>query len=126
MARIASVDLPANKRIDIALSYIFGIGRPTAAKIVTTVKIEPGKRVRDLTDEEINALRTEIEKTCKVEGELRAEVSMNIKRMMDIGCYRGIRHRKGLPVRGQRTHTNSRTRRGARKNTIGKKKSGKD
>ncbi|MDR2733868.1 MAG: 30S ribosomal protein S13 [Spirochaetota bacterium] len=122
MARIASIDLPANKRIDIALTYIFGIGRPSAADICEKTGVNPGTRVRDLVDDEITLLRSEIEKKYKVEGDLRTEVQMNIKRLMDIGCYRGIRHRKGLPVRGQRTHTNSRTRRGVRKNVIGKNK----
>ena len=122
MARIASVDLPMNKRIDIALTYIYGIGRSTASLICSKAGIEPGKRVRDLGDDEINQLRTEIEKNHKVEGDLRTEIQMNIKRLMDIGCYRGIRHRKGLPVRGQRTHTNARTRRGSKKNAIGKNK----
>ena len=122
MARIASVDLPINKRIDIALTYIYGIGRSTASDICVKTGIEAGKRVRDLGDDEINQLRTEIEKNHKVEGDLRTEIQMNIKRLMDIGCYRGIRHRKGLPVRGQRTHTNARTRRGSKKNAIGKNK----
>jgi small subunit ribosomal protein S13 len=122
VARIASIDLPANKRIDIALTYIFGIGRPSAADICEKTGVNPGTRVRDLVDDEITLLRSEIEKKYKVEGDLRTEVQMNIKRLMDIGCYRGIRHRKGLPVRGQRTHTNSRTRRGVRKNVIGKNK----
>jgi len=122
MARIASVDLPANKRIDIALTYIFGIGRPTAIDICEKTGVKPSTRVRDLVDDEITLLRTEIEKKYKVEGDLRTEVQMNIKRLMDIGCYRGIRHRKGLPVRGQSTHNNARTRRGARKNTVGKTK----
>jgi len=122
VARIASIDLPANKRIDIALTYIFGIGRPSAADICEKTGVNPGTRVRDLVDDEITLLRSEIEKKYKVEGDLRTEVQMNIKRLMDISCYRGIRHRKGLPVRGQRTHTNSRTRRGVRKNVIGKNK----
>ena len=122
MARIASVDLPMNKRIDIALTYIYGIGRSTASLICSKAGIEPGKRVRDLGDDEINQLRNEIDKNHKVEGDLRTEIQMNIKRLMDIGCYRGIRHRKGLPVRGQRTHTNARTRRGSKKNAIGKNK----
>jgi small subunit ribosomal protein S13 len=122
MARIASVDLPANKRIDIALTYIFGIGRPTATDICEKTGVKPSTRVRDLVDDEITLLRGEIEKKYKVEGDLRTEVQMNIKRLMDIGCYRGIRHRKGLPVRGQSTHNNARTRRGARKNTVGKAK----
>ena len=122
MARIAGVDLPNKKRMEYALTYIYGIGRTTAADICVKTGIEPGKRVKDLVDEEINLLRNEIEKKYKVEGDLRTEIQMNIKRLMDIGCYRGIRHRKGLPVRGQRTHTNARTRRGGRKNTIGKNK----
>jgi len=122
MARIEGVDLPANKRVDIALSYIFGIGRSTALRIVAASKIDGAKKVRDLTDEEISLIRSEIEKATKVEGVLRSEIAMNIKRLMDIGCYRGMRHRKGLPVRGQRTHTNARTRRGGKKNSIGRKK----
>ena len=122
MARIEGVDLPANKRLDIALSYIFGIGRSSAVKIVEACKLDGSKKTRDLTDEEISLIRSEIEKTYKVEGMLRSETAMNIKRLMDIGCYRGMRHRRGLPVRGQRTHTNARTRRGGKKNMIGKKK----
>ena len=122
MARIASVDLPMNKRIDIALTYIYGIGRSTASLICSKAGIGPEKRVRDLGDDEINQLRNEIDKNHKVEGDLRTEIQMNIKRLLDIGCYRGIRHRKGLPVRGQRTHTNARTRRGSKKNAIGKNK----
>ncbi|MCK4906720.1 MAG: 30S ribosomal protein S13 [Spirochaetes bacterium] len=124
MARIASVELPATKRIDIALSYIYGIGRSRAIEILKTTNIEPGKKVKDLVDSEITLLRGEIEKSYKVEGELRTEIAMNIKRLMDIGCYRGIRHRHNMPVNGQRTHTNSRTRRGSKRNVIGRKKKG--
>lgn len=115
MARIAGVDLPNNKRLEVALTYIFGIGPSTSAKILADSKISPDIRVKDLTDDEVNVLRKSIEKTCKVEGELRTEIAMNIKRLMDIGCYRGIRHRKGLPVRGQNTKNNAHTRKGNRK-----------
>ena len=121
MARIAGVDLP-NKHVDIALTYIFGIGRSTAKKICETTKINPSKRANDLTSDEINDLRNVIENDYKVEGRLRTEVSLNIKRLMDIGCYRGLRHRRGLPVRGQRTRTNARTRKGKKKTVAGKKK----
>jgi small subunit ribosomal protein S13 len=121
MARIAGVDLP-NKHLDIALTYIFGIGRSTARKICETTKIDPFKRANDLTSDEINELRNVIENEYKVEGRLRTEISLNIKRLMDIGCYRGLRHRKGLPVRGQRTRTNARTRKGKKKTVAGKKK----
>jgi len=121
MARIAGVDLP-NKHVDIALTYIFGIGRSTAKKICDVTKIDPSKRANDLTSEEISELRNVIESEYKVEGRLRTEVSLNIKRLMDIGCYRGLRHRKGLPVRGQRTRTNARTRKGKKKTVAGKKK----
>ncbi len=122
MARIAGVDLPSNKKIGIALTYIYGIGRSTAQKIIEESGIDFDKRVNTLTDEEIAKLRGIIEKGYKIEGELRTEVSMNIKRLIDIGCYRGIRHKKGLPVRGQRTRTNARTRKGKRKTVAGKKK----
>ncbi|MBI4651435.1 30S ribosomal protein S13 [Candidatus Desantisbacteria bacterium] len=118
MARIAGIDLPRNKRIEIALTYIYGIGISLSNEIIKKANIDINKRVKDLTDEEVNRMRTIIEKDCKVEGVLRSDVAMNIKRLMDIGSYRGIRHRKGLPVRGQRTKTNSRTRKGKRK-TIG-------
>ncbi|MDR1931369.1 MAG: 30S ribosomal protein S13 [Spirochaetales bacterium] len=121
MARIAGVDLP-NKHLDIALTYIFGIGRSTARKICATTKIDPFKRANDLSSDEINELRNVIENEYKVEGRLRTEVSLNIKRLMDIGCYRGLRHRRGLPVRGQRTRTNARTRKGKKKTVAGKKK----
>ncbi len=122
MARIAGVDLPANKRVEIALTYIFGIGHTTAKKVVADAKVDPSTRVKDLTDEEISLLRKTIESDLKVEGELRTEVAMNIKRLMDIGCYRGIRHRRGLPVRGQNTKNNARTRKGNRRIAVGKKK----
>jgi small subunit ribosomal protein S13 len=122
MARIAGVDLPNNKRIEAALTYIYGIGPTLAYKIVQNSGIDPDTRVFKLTDEEIARLRTIIEKDYKIEGELRTEVSMNIKRLVDIGSYRGLRHRKGLPVRGQRTRTNARTRKGKRKTVAGRKK----
>ena len=122
MARIAGIDLPRDKRIEIALTYIFGIGRPTAQKLLGMTGVSPDIRVKDLTDEDIQKLREQIEKGLKVEGDLRREVGGAIKRLMDIGCYRGIRHRRGLPVRGQRTKTNSRTRKGPKKTVAGKKK----
>ncbi len=122
MARIAGIDLPKNKRIVIALTYIFGIGRSTAELILTESKIDPDTRTEKLTEAEVSRLRDEIDRNCKVEGDLRREVSMNIKRLMDLGCYRGLRHRKGLPVRGQRTKTNSRTRKGPARTVAGKKK----
>jgi small subunit ribosomal protein S13 len=122
MARIAGIDLPRDKRIEIALTYIFGIGRPTAQKLLGVTGVSPDIRVKDLTDEDIQKLREQIEKGLKVEGDLRREVGGAIKRLMDIGCYRGIRHRRGLPVRGQRTKTNSRTRKGPKKTVAGKKK----
>jgi small subunit ribosomal protein S13 len=121
MARIAGVDLP-NKHTDIALTYIFGIGVTSARKICATTGVDPEKRINDLSADEINKLRTVIENDYKVEGRLRTEVSLNIKRLMDIGCYRGVRHRSGLPVRGQRTKTNARTRKGKRKTVAGKRK----
>jgi small subunit ribosomal protein S13 len=121
MARIAGVDLPRAKRIEIALTYIFGIGRTSARKICEQAGIELGKNSDDLSDAEINAIRGIIDQTYKVEGDLRREVATNIKRYMDLGCYRGLRHRRGLPVRGQRTHTNARTRKGPRKAIAGKK-----
>jgi small subunit ribosomal protein S13 len=121
MARIAGVDLP-NKHTDTALTYIFGIGVSSARKICATTGVDPEKRINDLTADEINRLRTVIENDYKVEGRLRTEVSLNIKRLMDIGCYRGVRHRRGLPVRGQRTKTNARTRKGKRKTVAGKRK----
>jgi small subunit ribosomal protein S13 len=125
MARIAGVDLPRGKRIEVALTYIYGIGRTRAGKILDACGVDPSRRAHDLTDEEINLLRKQIEGQFKVEGALRTEVSMNIKRLMDIGCYRGLRHRRGLPVRGQRTHTNARTHKGSRRPVAGKKKAPK-
>ncbi len=124
MARIAGVDLPREKRVEIGLTYIFGIGLTTSQKIVRETGIGADTRVRDLTEEEVVRLREFIDRNLKVEGDLRREVSQNIKRLMEIGCYRGLRHRKGLPVRGQRTHTNARTRKGPRRQ-IGAKKKGK-
>lgn len=121
MARIAGVDLPRDKRIEVALTYIFGIGPATARKIIVESKVSPDIRVNKLTDEQIANLRSVIEQSHKVEGALRTEISMNIKRLIDIGSYRGLRHRRGLPLRGQRTKTNARTRKGPRK-TIGRKK----
>ncbi len=121
MARIAGVDLP-NKHLYVALTYIFGIGRTTAKEICDKTKIDPNKKANDLSTEEISELRNVIENEYKVEGRLRTEISLNIKRLMDIGCYRGLRHRKGLPVRGQRTRTNARTRKGKKKTVAGKKK----
>ena len=122
MARIAGVDLPRNKRIEVGLTYIYGIGDSTARSILEATAVDPDRRVQDLNDDEVNRLRRVIENQYKVEGALRSEVSMNIKRLMDIGCYRGLRHRRGLPVRGQRTHTNARTHKGSRRAIAGKKK----
>ena len=122
MARIAGVDLPADKRIEVALTYIFGIGRTTARKILAQSGASPDVRVKGLSDEDSGKLRSIIERDYKVEGALRGEVAMNIKRLMDIGAYRGLRHRRGLPVRGQRTKTNARTRKGPKKTVAGKKK----
>lgn len=122
MARIAGVDLPRGKRVEVALTYIFGIGDTTSRKILEETGVDPDRRVHELTDDEVNKLRRVIEARYKVEGALRTEVSMNIKRLMDIGSYRGIRHRRGLPVRGQRTHTNARTKKGPRRAIAGKKK----
>jgi small subunit ribosomal protein S13 len=122
MARIAGVDLPSNKRVEVALTYIYGIGLSTSQRILRESKIDPDRRVKDLADEEINDIRKAIEKATKVEGDLRTEVAMNIKRLMDIGCYRGIRHRRGLPVRGQNTKNNARTRKGKRGTPVGSKK----
>lgn len=112
MARISGVDLPRDKRVEIGLTYIYGIGRPTSLQILAKTGINPDTRVRDLTEDEVAKLRETIDKEHKVEGDLRREVSLNIKRLMEIGCYRGLRHRRGLPVRGQRTKTNARTRKG--------------
>ena len=122
MARIAGVDLPRDKRIEVGLTAIFGVGRSTAVSILERTGINPATRVRDLSDAEVSRLRQTIERDHKVEGALRTEVAMNIKRLMDIGCYRGIRHRRGLPVRGQRTRTNARTKKGPRRTIAGKKK----
>ena len=122
MARIAGVDIPNNKRIEIALTYIYGIGRKSANDILAKTGIDPDTRAKDLTEEDVAKLRDEIENSYTVEGDLRREVSMNIKRMVEINCYRGIRHRKGLPVRGQRTKTNARTRKGPAKTIANKKK----
>ena len=122
MARIAGVDLPREKKVEIGLTYIFGIGRATARRILLSTGVNPEQRIRDLNDNDTNRLRQAIEKDVRVEGALRTEVAMNIKRLMDIGTYRGTRHRKGLPVRGQRTHTNARTKKGPRRAIAGKKK----
>ena len=122
MARIAGVDIPNNTRVEIALTYIYGIGRKSANDILTATGINPDTRAKDLTEDEIAKLRDEIEKSYTVEGDLRREVSLNIKNMVEINCYRGIRHRKGLPVRGQRTKTNARTRKGPAKTIANKKK----
>ena len=122
MARIAGVDLPRNKHIRIALTYIYGIGHPRAAKIVAAANVDGEKKVSDLNEEEVNRLRQEIEAGANVEGDLRKDTSMHIKRLIEIGSYRGFRHRRNLPVRGQRTHTNARTRKGPRKGTVAQKK----
>ena len=121
MARIAGVDLPKEKRIEVALTYLYGIGPSRSSAILANTGVDPDRRAVDLTDDDVNKLRQEIEGKYKVEGALRTEVSMNIKRLMDIGCYRGLRHRRGLPVRGQRTHTNARTHKGQRRAIAGKK-----
>lgn len=125
MARIAGVNIPTGKRVVIALTYIHGIGRTKAAEICGKVGIPSERRVNDLTDDEVMRIREAIDQDYQVEGDLRREVAMNIKRLMDLGCYRGLRHRRGLPVRGQRTHTNARTRKGPAKSIAGKKKVGK-
>ena len=122
MARIAGVDLPRVKKVEIGLTYIFGIGRKMAQRILAATGVSPAQRVRDLSDSDVNKLRQELERNHRVEGALRTEVAMNIKRLMDIGSYRGTRHRRGLPVRGQRTHTNARTKKGPRRAIAGKKK----
>jgi small subunit ribosomal protein S13 len=122
VARIAGVDLPRNKKMSIALTYIFGIGPYTALKVLEKSGIDPNKRSDDLGEDEVARIRDVLDSSYKVEGDLRRELSMNIKRLMDLGCYRGLRHRKGLPVRGQRTHTNARTRKGPRKAIAGKKR----
>ena len=122
MARLVGVDLPRNKRIEIALPYIYGIGLTTAKEIIAATGVDPDIRVKDLSEEDLAKLRDYIQQNLKVEGDLHREVSQNVKRLMEIGCYRGLRHRRGLPVRGQRTHTNARTRKGPRKQIGGKKK----
>lgn len=121
MARIAGIDLPREKRVEIGLTYIYGIGRPMSNKILAETKVNPDTRVKDLTEEEVGRLRNYIEKNVRVEGDLHREVALNIKRLMEIGCYRGVRHRKGLPVRGQSTKQNARTRKGP-KRTVGRSK----
>ena len=122
MARIAGVDIPREKRLEISLTYIFGIGKTTAQKVIAELGLNADTRVRDLTDEEVNRIRTWVDTNLKVEGDLRREVQQDIKRKMEIGCYAGLRHRRGLPVRGQRTRTNARTRKGPKKTVAGKKK----
>jgi small subunit ribosomal protein S13 len=121
LARIAGVDLPRNKRIEIGLTYIYGVGKSSSQKILKQLNIDPNLKTDDLTESQINSIRKVLDSDHKVEGELRSEISMSIKRLMDLGCYRGLRHRKSLPVRGQRTHTNSRTRKGPRRGTVKKK-----
>jgi len=126
MARIAGINIPLNKRVEIGLTYIYGIGRPTSNDILAAIGVEPDRKVRDLTDDEVSKLRDIIDRDYVVEGDLRRERSQNIKRLMEIGCYRGIRHRRGLPVRGQKTKTNARTRKGPKRMQVaGKKKAGK-
>jgi small subunit ribosomal protein S13 len=120
MARIAGVDLPRNKRVEIGLTYIYGIGRPSSRGILKQTRVDPDKRIKDLTEAEVTALREVIERDFRVEGDLRREVQMNIKRLMEIGCYRGLRHRRNLPVRGQRTRTNARTKRGPKRTVPGR------
>jgi len=125
MARIAGVDIPREKRVEVALTYVFGIGLPTSQKILAQTNINPDTRVRDLTEEQVNRLRELIDRRYKVEGDLRREVALNIKRLIEIGSYRGVRHRRNLPVRGQRTKTNARTRKGPKRTVAGKKKPGR-
>jgi small subunit ribosomal protein S13 len=122
MARISGVDIPREKRLEISLTYVFGIGRTTAQLICEQTEIDPNTRVRDLTDSEVNKIRAWIDSNLKVEGDLKRDIQQDIKRKMEIGCYQGLRHRRGLPVRGQRTHTNARTRKGPKKTVAGKKK----
>ena len=122
MARITGVDLPREKRVEIGLTYIYGIGRASSVKILEKANVNPDTRVRDLTDEEVGRIRDAIDETVTVEGDLRREIAMNIKRLQEIGCYRGVRHRKGLPVRGQKTKTNARTRKGPKRTVANKKK----
>ena len=125
MARIAGVDIPREKRLEVSLTYIYGVGNTAAHQVCDATGIDCGTRVRDLTDEEVGRLRSWVDANLKVEGDLRREIDMDIKRKMEIGCYQGLRHRRGLPVRGQRTHTNARTRKGPKKTVAGKKKVGK-
>jgi small subunit ribosomal protein S13 len=125
VARISGVDIPREKRLEVSLTYIFGIGRSTAQQVCARTGIDPNTRVRDLTDEEVARLRGDIDANYKVEGDLRRDIAQDIKRKMEIGCYQGIRHRRGLPVHGQRTHTNARTRKGPKKTVAGKKKARK-
>jgi small subunit ribosomal protein S13 len=125
MARIAGIDIPREKRLEIALTYIYGIGRTTSKQLIGALDLNADTRVRDLTDEEVNRIRTWVDANLKVEGDLRRDIQQDIKRKMEIGCYAGIRHRKGLPVRGQRTQTNARTRKGPKKTVAGKKKARK-
>ena len=125
MARIAGVDLPRDKRVEVGLTYIFGIGPTTAKKLLASANVSPDKRVRELEEAEVNRLNSLIQNTLKVEGDLKREISQHIKRLMDLGCYRGLRHRRGLPARGQRTKTNARTRKGPRKTVGAKKKEGR-
>jgi len=125
MARIAGVDIPREKPVLIALTYIYGIGRTRSQQIVERANVDPARRVKELTEDEVNRIRELIDREFTVEGDLRREINLNIKRLMEIGCYRGLRHRRGLPVRGQRTRTNARTRRGPRRTVAGRKKAGK-
>jgi small subunit ribosomal protein S13 len=125
MARISGVDIPREKRLEISLTYIFGVGKTTSQKVIAELGLNPDTRVRDLTDEEVNRIRTYIDANLKVEGDLRRDIQQDIKRKMEIGCYQGLRHRKNLPVRGQRTQTNARTRKGPKKTVAGKKKARK-
>jgi small subunit ribosomal protein S13 len=122
MARIAGVDIPREKRLEIALTYVFGVGRPTSLKVCAELGLNPDTRVRDLTDDEVNRIRVYVDQNLRVEGDLRRDVAQDIKRKIEIGSYQGVRHRKGLPVRGQRTHTNARTRKGPKKTVANKKK----
>jgi len=123
MARIAGIDLPRDKRVEVALTYIYGVGRQTSRKVLAKAQVDPDTRVKDLAEDEITRLRTIIDQDCKVEGDLRRELTMNIKRLQEIGCYRGLRHRRNLPVRGQRTRTNARQKRGTRKTVAGRRRS---
>ena len=123
MARIAGVDIPRNKKIEISITYIFGIGRSNGIDVLRKANVNPETRVRDLTEEEVGRIREVVDREYRVEGDLRREVQLNIKRLMDIGCYRGLRHRRGMPLRGQRTRTNARTKRGTKKTVAGRKKS---